>query len=189
MSALRILRSLLVVTASVCAFIWASHSAAQAATSMSCPSGKVPATTAKGGSIEISSFQFGVGRGISSAAGGSADRESSAPSVSEIVITKTQDSASPNFFKSAAGGHMSLGTCTITFDKGSQPKAIPYLTITLTNTMVSSYSLSSGGDRPTESITLNFAKIEYSNKIEGATGNTNMGVDLKKPAPTPTPKK
>ena len=189
MSASRLLRSLLVVTASICAFIWASHSAAQAATYMSCPSGKVPATTAKGGSIEISSFQFGVGRGISSPTGGSADRESSAPSVSEIVITKSQDSASPNFFKSVAAGHSSLGTCTITFDKGSQPKGITYLTITLTNVLVSSYSISSGGDRPTESITLNFTKIEYSNKIEGTTGNPNTGVDLKKPAPTPTPKK
>ncbi len=35
--------------------------------------------------------QFGVGRGISSPTGGSADREGSTPSVSEVVITKSTD--------------------------------------------------------------------------------------------------
>ena len=43
------------------------------------------------GWIELNSFQFGVGRGISSPTGGSADRELSAPSVSEITVTKDQD--------------------------------------------------------------------------------------------------
>jgi hypothetical protein len=38
--------------------------------------------------IEINSFQWGVGRGMSSPTGGSADRESSTPSVGEIVVKK-----------------------------------------------------------------------------------------------------
>jgi hypothetical protein len=50
------------------------------------------------GWIEINSFQWGVGRGISSPTGGSADRESSTPSVGEIVVTKpTDDAVSPRF--------------------------------------------------------------------------------------------
>jgi hypothetical protein len=40
------------------------------------------------GAIDLNSFSWGIGRGISSPTGGSADRESSAPSVSEIVVTK-----------------------------------------------------------------------------------------------------
>jgi len=44
--------------------------------------------------IEVNSFQWGVGRGISSPTGGSSDREASAPSVSEIVVTKPTDIAS-----------------------------------------------------------------------------------------------
>jgi len=44
--------------------------------------------------IELNSCQWGVGRGISSPTGGSADRESSAPSVSEIVVTKATDVSS-----------------------------------------------------------------------------------------------
>jgi type VI secretion system secreted protein Hcp len=38
-----------------------------------------------------------------------------------------------------------------------------YLTFTLTNTMISGFSVSSGGDRPSESLSLNFSKIEYKN--------------------------
>jgi type VI secretion system secreted protein Hcp len=44
--------------------------------------------------IVLNSFQWGVGRGISSPTGGSKDRESSAPSLSEITVTKHQDAAS-----------------------------------------------------------------------------------------------
>ena len=43
--------------------------------------------------IEVNSFQWGVGRGIASPTGGSSDRESSAPSVSEAVVTKPTDVA------------------------------------------------------------------------------------------------
>jgi type VI secretion system Hcp family effector len=55
------------------------------------------------GWIEVDSFQWGVGRGISSPTGGSADRESSAPSVSEIVVTKQTDSSSPSLFHACLG--------------------------------------------------------------------------------------
>ena len=53
--------------------------------------------------IEVDSFQFGVGRGISSPTGGSSDREASAPSVSEIVVTKPTDVASPSLFQHCLG--------------------------------------------------------------------------------------
>ena len=49
---------------------------------------------AHAGYIELTSAQWGVGRGVSTPTGGSADRGGSAPSVSEIVVTKGSDSAS-----------------------------------------------------------------------------------------------
>ncbi|HYM02686.1 MAG TPA: type VI secretion system tube protein Hcp, partial [Stellaceae bacterium] len=63
-------------------------------------------TTAEGHEkwIEVNSFQWGVGRGISSPTGGSADRESSAPSVSEIVVTKHTDTASIDLLSEALQG-------------------------------------------------------------------------------------
>ena len=54
--------------------------------------------------IEVDSFQWGVGRGISSPTGGSSDREGSSPSVSEIVVTKQTDVASANLFQACLQG-------------------------------------------------------------------------------------
>src|SRR5262249_20213115 len=53
--------------------------------------------------IGVNSFQCGVGRGITSATSSSADRESSTPSVSEIVVTKVNDSASTNLMRASLG--------------------------------------------------------------------------------------
>jgi type VI secretion system secreted protein Hcp len=53
--------------------------------------------------IEIDSMQWGIGRSISSPSGGSSDRESSTPSVSEIVVTKTSDQSSAGLFQACLG--------------------------------------------------------------------------------------
>ena len=48
--------------------------------------------------IELNSFQYGVGRSVSSGAGGNT-RESSAPNISEIVVTKHFDKASAKLYQ------------------------------------------------------------------------------------------
>jgi type VI secretion system secreted protein Hcp len=53
--------------------------------------------------IELNSFQFGVSRGVSSGAGG-ATRESSVPSISEIVVTKYFDKASAKLYQDSVAG-------------------------------------------------------------------------------------
>ena len=53
--------------------------------------------------IEVHSFQWGTGRGINNASASGADREGTTPSVSEIVVTKDTDSASPNFLRASLG--------------------------------------------------------------------------------------
>lgn len=109
--------------------------------------------------IEVNSFQWGVGRGISSPTGSSEDRESSAPSVSEITITKEEDNASVKLLTEAYSG--TGQTVTFDFCRTNQGALDVYLKFTLTNAMVSGYSISSGGDRPTESISINFTKVEF----------------------------
>ena len=132
--------------------------------------------------IEITSFQFGVGRGISSPTGSSADREASAPSISEIVITKAMDKASPKLFEEALGGHGQ--SVTIDFCKMQSGTCVTYMEYTLENTMVSGYSVSSGGDRPTESLSFNFTKIVFTytpTNPDGSQGApVKAGYDLKK---------
>jgi type VI secretion system secreted protein Hcp len=109
--------------------------------------------------VDIDTLQFGVGRAISTPTGRAANRESSAPSVSEVTISRHTDKASPLFFKESVTGASSKKVqidLTTTGDPGDT-----YLTYTLEDVLVSGYSQSAnGGDRPMETISLNFAKIE-----------------------------
>jgi type VI secretion system secreted protein Hcp len=96
--------------------------------------------------ITISSIQFGVGRGISSVGGGG-DRETSNPSFSEVTLTKSMDVASTQLFMQAVAGK-SLGKAEIHFLQtgGDKVKGQVYLKIELEEVLVSSYSMSSGGE-------------------------------------------
>lgn len=111
--------------------------------------------------ITISSLQMGVGRAIS-VSGGGADRETSNPSFSEVTLTKSTDIASADLFMQAVCGK-SLGKAELHFLQtgGADKKQQVYLKIELTDAIVSSYSASSGGDRPSESFSLNFTQISY----------------------------
>ncbi|MCX7371709.1 MAG: type VI secretion system tube protein Hcp [Alphaproteobacteria bacterium] len=109
--------------------------------------------------IEINSIQWGVGRGISSGVGGGSKREATAPSVSEITLTKTFDISSPLLLKEALGGKAVEAKIELT-QTDNNGKHVSYQKYVLTNTLVSGYSISSGGDRPSESLSLNFTKID-----------------------------
>lgn len=129
--------------------------------------------------IQLNSFQWGVGRGISSPTGGSANRESSAPSVSEITITKAMDKTSPKLLQQALAGE---GTdVKIFFVNVSRGKPFVYAEYDLSGAMVSGYSVSSGGDRPSESLSLNFTKVVFTQSVQnpnGTTTSTSAGWDL-----------
>ncbi len=115
--------------------------------------------------FELSSFQWGVGRNITNAVGRGADREASTPSVSEIVVTKVTDSASTNLMRASLGlppaGEGKLVKLHITKTNTDNPENI--LEMELENTLVSGWSMSSGGDRPMESLSLHFTKVTYVN--------------------------
>ena len=111
--------------------------------------------------IVLDSVQLGVGRSISSVGGGS-DRETSNPSFSEMTCTKSTDISSADLYFQAVAGK-SLGQAQIHFMQthGTDAKGQVYLELVLEEAIVSSYSMSSGGDRPTESFSINFTKISY----------------------------
>ena len=111
------------------------------------------------GQMEIQSFQWGIGRGVGSPTGASGNREASTPSVSEITLTKMLDQASGDLLKEAFSG-AGKATAVIAMVRTDGGGGVTYLEYTLTNVMLSGYSISSGGDRPSESISLNFTKIE-----------------------------
>ena len=72
--------------------------------------------------IELNSLQFGVGRGVSSATGSTEDREASAPSVSEITITKDLDKSSIKLLTEAyqGTGNGDAASVQIDFTRTSQ---------------------------------------------------------------------
>jgi len=116
--------------------------------------------TSHTGWIELNSLQWGVGRSISMATGSVADQSPSTPSFSEIVVTKDNDATSYQLLQQAYQG--TGVTVVIDFVRtpaGGSP--VTYLEITLTNGMISGYSTSSGGDAPSESLTISYTAIQY----------------------------
>jgi type VI secretion system secreted protein Hcp len=108
--------------------------------------------------FEVGSFQFGVGRAIASARGTST-REGSVVSVSEITITKQSDNTSIKLFEEALHGKLDKKV-EIRFVRTGGAKPSAYFTVDLEGCGVSGFSMSSGGDRPSESLSLNFDKVK-----------------------------
>ena len=109
--------------------------------------------------LDVGSLQWGVGRAISTPSGSTANREASEPSVSEVTITKLMDASSPKFFTEACTGAIGK-TVKIDLVTTGSP-GVTYAEYVLTNALVSAYSMSSGGDRPSESISISFTKLEF----------------------------
>ena len=122
--------------------------------------------------ITLEAFQMGVGRAISTSGGG--DRDTSNPSFSEISLTRVTDLSSADLFMQAVCGK-SLGNAEIHFIQtgGSDKKQQVFLKLILGGAIISAYSASSNGERPTETIAINFTTISYEfNAFSGDTVKT-----------------
>lgn len=129
---------------------------------------------------ELQSFQWGVGRGVGSAMSGAMSREASVPSISEIVVSKRMDAASPALWTDSVAGMFNTAV-TITFTTTSAGATEKFLSYELTDCGLSGYSISSGGDMPQESLSLNFAKISWTLtpvKADGSGTPITQGYDL-----------
>jgi type VI secretion system secreted protein Hcp len=111
------------------------------------------------GWIQLSSFNWGTGRSCASPVGAMADREATSPSLNEATVTKALDIASTKLMTEAFQGKGQ--TVNIEFTKTSQGAQTVYLSLTLSDTLIASFSTTSGGDRPSETYGLSFTKIEY----------------------------
>ena len=106
------------------------------------------------GEIECLSLSWGMAlEGSTGGAGGS-----SRTSVHDISITKITDSASPQLMKSSLNGN-TIPSGIIAIRKAGQ-QSLEYFKMTLTNVLVSSLQMSGNhSGTPTETVTLNFAKV------------------------------
>jgi type VI secretion system secreted protein Hcp len=117
--------------------------------------------------IALHSFQWGVGRGISSSQGSAENRTATGASVSEITVSKGLDPASTDLLQDLFKGNLST---TVQIDFTEVKDNNVFYSVTLTNNGLAGYSISSGGDRPSESLSLNFTKIAITNTKKDATG-------------------
>ncbi|GAA3918605.1 type VI secretion system tube protein Hcp [Litoribacillus peritrichatus] len=106
--------------------------------------------------ITLLSMDWGSHRELSSFTGTAQDREASSTRLSDIVITKLQDKASPDLFKEATIGKGKKAVFHIT-KQGDKVEEI--MKIELTDAMVSSYQMSVQGDRPIETITISYTEL------------------------------
>lgn len=118
------------------------------------------------GWIECEGMQWGVARGITTPTGSSQERESSAPSVSEVSIAKNMDKCTPKLFEQACIGTSKLVKIDLV-QTGEQLET--YMSYELENSLISGYSVSTSGDRPGEDVSFNFTKlvmkyVPYDNK-------------------------
>jgi hypothetical protein len=107
--------------------------------------------------FEIKSFSFGS---PTTSTGGTGGGGTGKVAVHEIVITKSFDKASPKLAKYCIHGvHIKEAILTMRKAGGTSSQPQVYLQYTLTNTLISSFQSSGGGDRPTESLSLNFNQL------------------------------
>ena len=137
--------------------------------------------------IRVESLHFGVSRGISMEAGNMANREASRPSLSEISLSKLADNSVTAIFKEAVTGSAGKKV-VIKFVRTSSDKLQEYMSYTLEDCLVSSYSMSASSEgEPMENITLSYSKImiNYSDfdKTNKSGNPQRVGYDLESAKP------
>ncbi len=126
------------------------------------------------GASQCDSFQFGVGLGVSISKGGVVKSD---PSLSEIVVTKSFDNMSPALFINCAlGSTIDKVQIDFTGTAGDATKASQvYLTYILGDAIITGHSVSSGGDKPSESISFAYETIEMTYKTPPVTEKNKDG--------------
>ena len=111
------------------------------------------------GEIDVLSWSWGAAQSGGAHAGGGAG--AGKVQVSDLSFTKPVDRSSPVLFSMcAAGTHIKQGLLTVRKAGG---KPLEYLKITMQDIIVTSFTDGgdAGGDRLSETITLNFSKVTY----------------------------
>lgn len=110
--------------------------------------------------LPVDSISWSVSRPVATATAGRNKREAGTPSISEVQFSRMTDKASPHLFHNSCGGK-ELDSVEIEILQIVDNKPHVFVKIKLENVYVSSYSVSSGGDNPTETVSLNFVTLSY----------------------------
>jgi len=130
--------------------------------------------------IDVDSFSWGATQSGSSASGGGAG--SGKVSFQDFHFVHKVDKASPKLFEATATGkHIPKVEFTV---RKAGDKPFEYIKITMSDVLISGFNAGGSGDKkPTEEVTLNFAKIEFEYTPQDADGKAldkvKAGYDLK----------
>ena len=113
--------------------------------------------------IKLNSFDFDTQRNIFVKPGHVSDRECGIPNITDFIITKEVDKASPYLFEASLTG-VSLGAAFIDVC-GSSDDSNKYLQYVLSDVIISRYNINGIDndkviEKPLETLHLNFTKIE-----------------------------
>ncbi|HEX3727819.1 MAG TPA: type VI secretion system tube protein Hcp [Pirellulales bacterium] len=121
--------------------------------------------------IDISSWSWGMSQTgtFGTGGGGGAGKVS----FHDISISKNVDKATPELMLRCANGkHISEGLLTVR-KAGENP--VDYLKLKLTDILISSVQHGGGGEIVSESVTLNFGKVNLEYQQQGANGKADGG--------------
>jgi type VI secretion system secreted protein Hcp len=111
--------------------------------------------------IELDSMQFGVGRMVTMDTGNMANRSVGLPAFSEITVSKNTDDSTFGLLQDALMAKEGKQIIMAVVEPGDDPTE--YIKYELEDAIISSYSMSAGGGgRPSESISISYAKIVVS---------------------------
>ncbi|HEX8430045.1 MAG TPA: type VI secretion system tube protein Hcp [Longimicrobium sp.] len=119
--------------------------------------------------IECLSYSHGVSIQVTGDTTNS-ERTSGRPNHQDFHITKYVDSSTPLLNQNCCMGQ-NLGVTTITVGRNDTGAFLPILIYTLQNTVVSSVSVGGGGgDKPVETLSLNYSAIQWQYTVQNETG-------------------
>lgn len=128
--------------------------------------------------MDIENIQWGVDRRITSSTSTQNDRESANAEISDLVVTRHMDSATPNLFIESCCGTGKDVVIHLT-KTGTGSGTDTYMEYTLKNALISHYSVSANGQdtaRPLEQLTVSFVDIEVKYTPHDEDGNALAAV-------------
>lgn len=131
------------------------------------------------GRIDLLSFSHAVAMQVTGDFGGS-ERTAGRPSHQDLSVTKYLDSASPVLYQRCCEGRV-FPQAEVVVGSDSGGAFAEQMRYTLKNVIVTSVSVAGGGDRPVESLTLNYTEIKWKyspqNQRGGVEGSWNLATN------------
>jgi type VI secretion system secreted protein Hcp len=126
------------------------------------------ASTTHTNHITATSFQWGLGVQAPPVTGGTAGK----PSLSDITLTKQTDKYTVPLLTKSFGAKRVLQARVYFTGVNTSGVDFDYLEFDLKNVFITGFSLSSGGDNPSESLSLNYTALTIVAHIAGAPAQT-----------------